>query len=490
MKTLMRKTPASLIAGLLSMTAACLVAEDDVNVLFFLVDDLRPDLGCYGETQMKTPSIDKLASEGVLFERAYCQQAICGPSRISMMAGMYPYRLGIQDLWSPLRENIPDAMSLPRYFKAAGYKTLSFGKVYHHHGDDRANWTELPEKPGSLYASPEVLESIRKRTEAAEKKGLSVKEKFAVTRGPPTEMVVVEDHVYQDGAVAQQAIEALRRHQDEPFFMCVGFAKPHLPFAAPKRYWDLYEREDFEVPERSLPVDAPKIAFTRWGELRAYQGMPKEGVLDDAQTRALRHGYAASVSYMDAQLGKVMTELERLGLREKTIVVMWGDHGYKLGEHAQWCKHTNFELDARVPLLVSAPGIAFGQRSGALVESIDIFPTLAALSGGEIPGGLDGRSLEPVLREPERAFRDFALSEYRRGSVIGFSMRTHRWRYTEWIHTETGEILQRELYDHGTTQLSPHNLAEEPGMADRVAQFSSRLNAAARLQEKPLSSKQ
>lgn len=480
---------------LLSFLAFCLAhwcvlvsfgESERKNVLIFFMDDLRPELGCYGVEYIKTPAIDQLAGEGVLFERAYCQQAICGPSRVSMMAGKYPDRLGIQDLWSPLRKNIPDAMSLPRYFKEAGYKTLSYGKVYHHHSDDRENWTELPPKPGQKYADPEVVESIRLRSEEANRRGMSTKEKFEFTAGPPTEMAEVEDTVYQDGAVAEQAIEALEKYKDEPFFMCVGFAKPHLPFAAPKKYWDLYDRDQFKVPSRVLPEDAPSIAFTKWGELRAYQGIAKEGFLSSETTEELRHGYAASLSFSDAQVAKVMDELERLGLRENTVVVLWGDHGYKLGEHGQWCKHTNFELDARVPFIVSAPGFKKGRRSDALVEMIDIFPTVVELTGGEIPEILDGKSVVPILEKPSGNLRSYALSEYTRGSTTGYSMRTDRWRYTEWINKDSKEIVARELYDHKETQLSVRNVVDNPENRKFVRRLSKKLDSAGRLEVEPL----
>ncbi len=461
-------------------------AAQKKNVLVFFMDDLRPELGCYGVDYIETPNMDTLAAEGVLFERAYCQQAICGPSRVSMMAGKYPDRLGIQDLWSPLRKNIPDAMSLPRYFKEAGYKTLSYGKVYHHHSDDKENWTELPAKPGQKYADPAVLESIRVRTEEAERRGLTTREKFEYTAGPATEMADVEDAVYQDGAVAEQAIDSLRRHKDEPFFMCVGFAKPHLPFAAPKRYWDLYERDQFEVPDRTLPEDAPKIAFTTWGELRAYQGMPKDGFLSDEQTKELQHGYASGVSYADAQLGKVMAELERLGLSENTIVVLWGDHGYKIGDHGQWCKHTNFELDTRVPFIVSAPGYEKGVRSTSLVEMVDIFPTLVELTGGEIPEILDGESLAPILLDTNATLREHAMSEYRRGQVVGYTLRTEHWRYTEWVDSESKEIVDSELYDHRKTQLAQRNLVVYPKYQALVGELSRLLDSKGRLDIKPL----
>jgi len=234
---------------LLSFAPALVVAAEDKNVLIICMDDLRPELGCYGEAYIKSPSIDKLASEGLLFERAYCQQAICAPSRASMMSGQYPDSLGIYDLWSPLRRTVPDAMSMPRYFSERGYETSSFGKVYHHHTDDKEYWSHLPDVPGEKYASPKNLASIAQKIKAAKAKGLKGLEHHRATTGPAVESADVPDNIYRDGAVVDQAIEALRSSKGK-FFMCVGFAKPHLPFAAPKRYWDLYQRDQFAVPKR------------------------------------------------------------------------------------------------------------------------------------------------------------------------------------------------------------------------------------------------
>lgn len=465
-----------------TLLSLCALGAKQKNVLIFFIDDLRPELACYGEEGIQSPNIDSLASGGVLFERAYCQQAICGPSRISMLSGLYPDTSGIDDLWTPLRKALPKAMSMPRYFKERGFVTASFGKVYHHRIDDKINWVELPDRPGQLYASRAVLASIEKRKKAARDKGLSQLEVSSASKGPAVECAEVEDEIYQDGAVAQQAVQSLRRNREKPFFMCVGFAKPHLPFAAPKRYWDLYERNQFDVPSRSLPEGAPSIAFTKWNELRSYLGIPKEGPLSDELTMELKHGYAASVSYADAQVGKVMAELDRLGLRDDTIVVLWGDHGYKLGDHGLWCKHTNLELDTRVPFIVSAPGFGKGKRSKALVEMVDVFPTLAALTGGEIPSSCDGKSMEPILKDPNGSFRDFALSRYPRGSTIGYSMRTDRWRYTEWINRDSRKIMFRELFDHQGTQRSLKNLAGDQEQRERVASLSKKLNSAHRVE--------
>ena len=449
------------------------------NVLIFFIDDLRPELGCYGTEYIESPKIDKLASEGVLFERAYCQQAICAPSRISMMTGQYPNTTGIFDLFTPVRRAIPDAMTMPRYFQEKGYVTASFGKVYHHGSDDKQYWSELPTRSLDKYADPKTLQAIKQKAAEAKRKGLKDQELRAASKGPDVEIADVDDEVYQDGFVAKQAIESLRRNKDKPFFMCVGFAKPHLPFAAPKRYWDLYQRDQFGVPDRNPPKGTPTLALTKWGELRGYTGIPDEGPLSDEKTKELRHGYAACVSFTDAQVGKVMAELDRLNLRDETIVVLWGDHGYKIGEYGLWCKHTNLELDTRVPFLVSAPGFAKGQRSKALVEMIDVFPTLVELTEGDVPTSCEGKSMESVLKAPSSKHREFAISQYPRGAM-GYSLRTDRWRYTEYYDSRTKKVVARELYDHQDTQTPDRNVVDDPQYRELVASLSEKLDAVGR----------
>jgi iduronate 2-sulfatase len=451
------------------------------NVLLFHIDDLRPELACYGQEAIKSPNIDSLAASGVLFKRAYCQQALCAPSRISMMSGMYPDSTGIYDLFTPLTKVHPEAMTMPRFFKGRGYETYSFGKVYHHTRDDKKNWSVLRKKPTPKYASQETLDAIEKRTKEGEAKGVNIDELRILAKGPAFEIADVPDEAYPDGKVAQQAIESLRENKDKPFFMCVGFAKPHLPFAAPKKYWDLYQRDAFDVPPRTLPKDSPSLAFTKWGELRSYRGVPEKGHLSDEQTRQLKHGYAASVSFADAQVGKVLAELDRLGLRENTIIVLWGDHGYKLGDYGAWCKHTNLELDTHVPFMISAPGFAKGASSNSLVEMVDVFPTLATLTGGNIPDSCDGKSLDGVLRKPDTTIRDFAVSQYPRGKTVGYSLRNARWRYTEWINTKSNEIVARELFDHDASSLAYQNLASDPKHAALVTELSKQLDTAGRL---------
>ena len=472
-----------------SVVADGVTNERETNVLILFVDDLRPELGCYGKDYIKSPNIDALAASGMTFDRAYCQQAICAPSRASMMAGQYPDSLGIYDLWSPLRKTIPNVMTMPKYFLQRGFETSSFGKVYHHHSDDKKSWNQLPDVPGEKYADAKTVKEIAQRTKAARDQGLKGIDLFKSAKGPAIESADVPDEAYRDGAVARQAIEALQSKSGKPFFMCVGFAKPHLPFAAPKRYWDMYERDQFLVPKRELPKAAPKLAFTKWGELRGYAGIPSEGPLTDEKTKELMHGYAASVSFADAQVGKVLAELDRLKLRENTIVVLWGDHGYKLGDYGLWCKHTNLELDTRVPLIVSAPGSESNVRSNSLVEIVDLFPTLAKLTNGKIPASCDGKSLDLVLKNPEVPVRDFALSQYPRGSTMGYSLRNQRWRYTEWISQQTKKIVARELYDLEVTDRPTENVASRAVHADLIAGFSRKLNSRGRIESARKNSK-
>ncbi|MGB7343801.1 MAG: sulfatase [Pirellulaceae bacterium] len=452
------------------------------NVLIFYIDDLRPDLGCYGVDAIQSPSIDALAAEGLLFERAYCQQALCAPSRISMMTGLYPDHTGICGLFTPLRKVDKTTMTLPMFFHQRGYHTSSFGKVYHHRRDDDTAWSQFVDYPTDKYADPETLSAIQERVKEAKQQKRSVDEIRDAGKGPATEIGNVGDEAYIEGRVAEQAIAMLRKNKDKPFLMCIGFAKPHLPFAAPKKYWDLYQRDQFTVAGRELPNGVPSLAITSWGELRSYGGIPAEGPLSDELTRELMHGYAAATSFSDAQIGKVMAELDRLGLRENTIVVLWGDHGYKLGEYGLWCKHTNLELDTRVPLIVSAPGYAHGQTTKALAEIVDIFPTVASLATGEMPASIDGKTLAPLLENPSAEFRPFALSQYQRGSTMGYSMRTDRYRYTEWIQAGTQRVVGRELYDHQDTSAPSENLAAKTEHADLVSRLAKQLDAAQRIE--------
>jgi iduronate 2-sulfatase len=294
--------------------------------------------------------------------------------------------------------------------------------------------------------------------------------------------VEVEDDVLNDGDSAARAIAAMREVKDKPFFLALGFFKPHLPFVAPKKYFDLYPLEKIKLPaNRTKPEGSPDLAFTNFGELRAYEGMPKDPEpVSDQQARELIRGYYAATSYMDAQVGRLLGELDKLGLRENTIVILWGDHGWHLGEQGQWCKHTNFENSARAALMLSAPGRhpKAGAKTDALVEFVDIYPSLCELSGLPLPQGLEGTSFVPLIADPTRSWKTAAFSQYPRegGKVMGYSMRTDRYRYTEW-QDKSGKPLAVELYDHQSDPAETRNVADAPGNASTLAELSKTLKA-------------
>ncbi len=465
-----------LLAGLLLASSAGPAGAADAkrNVLFIAVDDLRPQLGCYGHARIQSPCIDRLAARGTLFERAYCQQAVCAPSRISLLTGLRPDSTGIYDLSHPLRKTKPDARSMPQHFKEHGYETVSLGKIYHHADDDNGvGWTVPAWRPkgawkGRGYLAPEA----QKQIDTGYRKGVGV--------GPALEDPDVEDGAYPDGMIAAKAVEWLGRLKDggKPFFLAVGFMKPHLPFNAPKRYWDLYDPARIRVSDaRDWPDKMPSCAGTSWGEMRGYTDIPdKAKRLSDGQSVRLIHGYYACVSYVDAQIGRVVDALDRLGLAGSTAIILWGDHGWKLSEYGAWCKHTNFELDTHVPMILCAPGHRKGQRSKAAVEFVDIFPTLAALCGLPVPAACEGTSMVPLLEDPGRAWKAAAFSQYPRGKLMGYSIRSDRWRYTEWIDRKSGKVAYRELYDHATGPVAGRNLADAPEHAITVKRLSGILD--------------
>lgn len=468
----------------LSLPGLGLAASKRPNVLFIAVDDLRPQLGCYGHQQIKSPNIDRLASAGLRFDRAYCQQAVCAPTRASLMTGTRPDTTRVWDLQTPLNTVRPDLVSIPHHFRRNGYKTVSLGKIYHHATEDPQGWSVAPWQPKGDwtggwrgYRDPISAVAVRQNDAALRARGVTAQAQYG--RGPAYEGPDVADNAYQDGLTADKAIEELRRLKDRPFFLATGFVKPHLPFNAPKKYWDLYSPEDIEIPSRSeWPEGAPKIAGSDWGELRMYTGIPQKGPVDDTTMRMLIHGYYACVSYMDAQVGRVLAELDRLGLREKTIVILWGDHGWKLGDYGAWCKHTNYEIDTHVPMILSLPGQKnAGASTSALVEYVDIYPTLAEACGLAVPAQCEGASMMPLIDDPKRKWKTAAFSQYPRGKdVMGYTMRTERWRYTEWISKPTGDVAARELYDHARSSVASANLAELPVNSETVRQLSDLLD--------------
>ncbi|MCK4965914.1 sulfatase, partial [bacterium] len=335
------------------------------NVLFIAVDDLRPQINCYGHSQMISPNIDALASSGTIFSRCYCQVPVCGASRASLLTGTRPTRSHFVTWLSRADKERPSATVLPSHFKNNGYYTISNGKVFHHKIDSMEAWSEKPWRSNILpYPDKKVWNYLKEEN-------IAILDASKNNRGPSYESADVPDNAYFDGKTADKAISDLNRlnKMDKPFFLAVGFLKPHLPFNAPKKYWDLYKRESIDLADNPFrPKGAPDAALHNWGELRQYVGIPGKGPLSDELARTLVHGYYACVSYTDAQIGRVVGELDRLGLRENTVIVLWGDHGWQLGEHGLWCKHCNFETSLHSPLIVSAPEFNGGQKTKALTE--------------------------------------------------------------------------------------------------------------------------
>lgn len=444
-------------------------ADRRLNVLFIASDDLRMNLGCLGDPVAKTPHLDALARRGVLFERAYCQQALCNPSRASLLTGRRPDTLRVWNLPTHFRETLPDVVTLPQHFKQQGYFTQNIGKIFH-------NWrTKIQGDPIS-WSVPAEMHFASHGADVAVIDGGVPPPNLAAVKG--AESRDVPDEAYFDGRVAKRAIESLQQisRRPEPFFLAVGFWKPHTPFNPPKRYWDLYKRGEIPpVNNPEAPKDAPHFAVKVATELAAGT---REAIGE------LRHGYYAATSYLDAQVGKIVAELDRLGLADRTVIVFWSDHGFHLGEHGLWGKTSNYELDARVPLIVAAPGVAReGARTRSMVELLDVYPTLLDLCGLPKVNGLEGVSFRPVLENPAVRVKDAAFTQTPRppniqggqSDVMGYSMRDERYRYTEWREWSTGRVHAAELYDHGLDPDENVNLADDPLLAALRASLSARL---------------
>lgn len=470
--------PASVFVGLHPAERVALAGETKCpNVLFIAVDDLRPQLGCYGHEHMITPRLDALAASGTRFDVASCMVPVCGASRASLMAGLRPTRNRFVSWNCRADRDAPGAVPLHTHFTRNGYYAVSLGKVIHVPDDHAGGWSEEPWRPeGSVsycdcYLLPESLEIERRHREAAPR-GPNARH-----RGPAYEAADVPDEAYSDGITTARAIADLRRlaKEEQPFFLAVGFVRPHLPFLAPQRYWDLYDFEDIRLPANyHPPKDCPRAALHTWGELRAYAGIPQQGPLTGETARRLIHGYYACVSYVDAMVGRILDELERLDLDGNTIVVLWGDHGWQLGEHGLWCKHSCFETSMRAPLIVRAPGMPPGVECKAPVEFIDIYPSLCELAGLPSPEHLQGTSFVPLLRGAAAGSeaREAAIGRYGRGETI----RTPQYRYTEYLDNR-GQPVARMLYDHQADPDETVNLAEHPANREVADRLSERLRA-------------
>lgn len=443
------------------------------NVLFIAIDDMRPELACYSESQIVSPNIDRIASEGLVFNRAYCQVALCGPSRLSIMTGMHPDRLKNYGMSSSnkieWRDYRPGITSLPEQFRNHGYYAIGFGKVY----DNRLgldigySWDSFTEGWKNKYISPRAQEILAQAEE-----DIAAGIEPDIIR-PAVDYYDTPDESYTDGNNASLAVDFINNYNsDEPYFLAVGFNKPHLPFVAPKKYWDLYERENISLPESDIPPEGiSDYMLSPYKEIESYI---IKSIIDEDKIRELRHGYYACVSYVDAQIGKIINALEEKGELENTIIILWGDHGFKLGEFGEWAKATNLESDARVPLMVRLPGmVGAGIKTNSPVELVDVLPTVCDAADIPVPDGAEGKSLLSVVCNPDNVIRDFALTQYRRSSkAMGYSIRTNEWRYTEWINTSTNEILDEELY-----RISDESLLEERNVEDDYPEEVTRLSA-------------
>lgn len=454
------------------------VMKDRPNILMILVDDLKPTLGAYGDSIAKSPNIDELASMSIMFENAYVNQAICGPSRYNLMLGMRSTSSGIYGFGKNFRKTIPKVTTLPEYFKQHGYHTESMGKVYHvGHGstDDTLSWSVPSRKDKVIeYIVPESTNGQLTREEAFfENTRMYIKDlpkNKELPRGAAWEKPNVLDDAYGDGRIAKHAIDRLRKlsNSEKPFFMAVGFARPHLPFSVPKKYWDMYNPKQLPMPEfEGQPEEAPKLAMKSGGEITQFFPVPedKNAVYDDELKRNLIHGYYASVSYMDAQLGKVINELKRLELDKNTIILLWGDHGWHLGDHGMWTKHTNYEQATRIPFLMRVPEITESETvTQQFMETVDIYPTLLDLANLPLPKdaqNLDGISLQPVLTSNSKQIKDHVYHAYKRGPYIGEAIRNNRYRMVRWTNTKNSKTKIYELYDYINDPLETKNVANQ-----------------------------
>ena len=464
------------------------------NVLFISIDDLRPELGAYGNTEIHTPNLDRLASEGTLFSNAFCQVAVCAPSRASIMTGLRPDSSRVWVLGDSFRKNMPGVVTIPQHFRKFGYHTVSMGKIFHNHMPDSISFDEADLRP-SAYSTPDMIDrdaesfyvdaEIRKEHALVREARIKKNPRRAAygggwAYGRSTECTEAPDSAFYDGAQTNLAIKKLRelKAKGQPFFLALGYYRPHLPFVAPKKYWDLYDRERLTLaPNDFEPKNAPPMAVNVPYELTGCYDLEyvKHQSLSKISTdtaRLLKHGYYASVSYIDACLGKLMAALKELGLDKSTIVVVWGDHGWKLGEHNGWSKMTNYIIDTRVPLIVKAPSVKKKGKTDGLVELVDVYSTLCDLAGIETPKYLQGTSVRPLMERPDRDWKSAVFSQFQRRpresldgkSYMGYSMITRNHHYIEWYRwdmaSKTAQGLEAvELYDLQSDPLENTNVA-------------------------------
>ncbi|MCK4921753.1 MAG: sulfatase [Bacteroidales bacterium] len=453
-----------------SFTSSLFAQNDKPNVLFIAIDDMRPELNCYGESQIISPNMDRLANEGITFTRAYCQQALCGPSRLSLMTGMHPDGIGNYGMNSSnkieWRDYRPGVTSLPEQFRNNGYYAEGFGKIYDNRLgiDEGYSWDKFTQGWKGAYSSPRAQEIL-----ATADSLIAIGEEPDIIR-PAVDFWDTTDETYTDGSNTKLAVEFLQNYiKDEPFFLAVGFSKPHLPFVAPKKYWDLYDRNSIKLPQyANVAPGFTEYTLSPYKEIESYIS---RSIIDEDKTKELRHGYYACISYVDAQIGKILQALEDKGELQNTIIVLWGDHGFKLGDFGEWAKATNLEIDTRVPFIIRFPKKSMaGTKIATPIELTDIMPTLCDFANIETPSNAEGKSLLPLLCDQNAELRPFALTQYPRNGMA-YSIRTQKWRYTEYVDKNTFETREQELY-----LIRDEILMEEENVEDLYPEEVARLS--------------
>lgn len=495
---------------ILSSSLLLAQATQKPNVLFICIDDLKPDLGCYGFNAVKSPNIDKLAETATVYNSNYCQQAVCGPTRASMLTGKRPDHTQVWDLQTLIRDKNPNMLTMPQFFKENGYITAALGKVFDQRSvdnkHDEKSWS-IPYKREKDYNYPAAYgkpyfgqyQSVDlKKNKTEEKINLDEDDAKNSKKLSSTESIDVSDDAYADGITANEAMLYLKDFgkSNTPFFLAVGFRKPHLPFVAPKKYWDLYDRSKIELAKWQKPsVEGPQIAYHTSGELRGFADIDPldDGSLlklSDEKQRELIHGYYACISYTDALVGKLMASLKENGLDENTIIVLWGDHGWHLGDHSLWNKHSNFEQATKAPLLISDAGQAKNYVYSSPTEFIDVFPTLCELTGLKTPSDLDGVSLAGTTKGSAKEVKGFSISQWPKNlnepdkATMGYSLRTTRYRYTEWVGNDfratkpfkESDVTDFELYDYEKDPDETQNWVNNPKYATIKKDLANKLH--------------
>lgn len=484
-------------------------ADKKPNILFISIDDLGPNLGAYDNAYIKSPNLDKFAESGMTFRNTYCQSAVCAPSRASLMTGLRPDSTRVWHLGDKFRKINPATVTMPQHFNKNGYHTVCIGKIFHNYMPDSISWDEPDLRPAQFVRQEWLKRDgetfyVNEETQRKQK----IKRDILISKrpnyyadgwnnGPAWEMEDVHDSLYFDGAQTELAKRTLTRlaTNEKPFFLALGYFRPHLPFAVPKKYWDLYDRDSLPMASNPfIPGQSPVMSMNSMYELRGYDGFsniqhPTKNVMSEDTARILKHGYYASVSYVDALLGKVIQHLKELDIYDNTIIIVWGDHGWKLGEHNSWCKQTNYNIDIHVPMMIYTPNqLNKGKQTFGITELVDMFPSLCELAGIETPGYLQGTSFVPLMENPDREWKKAAFSQFHRRPKVtpdgkrymGYSIKTKAYHYVAWYYwnnetKERGEFVTHELYDSQADPDENINIADKEENKELIAELSNQL---------------